>query len=148
MVRRAAKEDEQAAVPNPFNAGFGVPPPYVAGRAALLHRVLANLQDGPGRATYLQVLLGGRGVGKTVLLNEVRDRVTSEFGWATMRWTAGPDTSLAAALEDAYADTAATLRGRNPRVGRSSARCNAATSLRSRHCCDRTAGRRVARSPR
>lgn len=34
------------SVPNPFNAGFGVAPPYVAGRSALVHRVLANLQDG------------------------------------------------------------------------------------------------------
>ena len=101
---------------NPFNAGFGVPPPYFAGRAGLLHHVLANLQDGPGRAAYLQVLLGGRGVGKTVLLNEIRDRVTEEFGWATVRWTAGPDESLAATLRDAFDDTVRELRGRSPRV--------------------------------
>ena len=43
--------------PNPFNAGFGVDPPYVAGRQAVLHRLLANL-PGRARACYLR---GGRG---------------------------------------------------------------------------------------
>lgn len=50
---------------NPFNAGFGVDPPYLAGRDALVHRILADLRDGPGRAQYIKVVLGDRGVGKT-----------------------------------------------------------------------------------
>ena len=103
------------AYPNPFNAGFGVDPPYVAGRQALIHRLLANLQDGPGRATYLSLLLGGRGVGKTVVLNQTRDHVTNEFGWTTIRWTAGPDSSLAATIDEAYDHTLAALTHRGRR---------------------------------
>ena len=87
---------------NPFNAGYGVDPPYMAGRDALVHRILANLRDGPGRARYTTVALGDRGVGKTSIENRIRDYVTTEFGWATMRWTAGIDASFAASLNDAY----------------------------------------------
>jgi hypothetical protein len=41
---------------NPFNAGFGVNPPYVAGRDQIVHRLLANLRDGPGRGTYVNLI--------------------------------------------------------------------------------------------
>jgi len=88
--------------PNPFNPGFGVDPPFVAGRAAVIHRLLANLNDGPGRATYLNIVVGGRGVGKTVLLNQIQQIVTTEYRWPVLRWTAGPDESFAAALSDEY----------------------------------------------
>lgn len=100
---------------NPFNAGFGVDPPFMAGRDALVHRILADLRDGPGRARYLTVALGDRGVGKTALENLLRAYVTDEFGWVTMRWTAGLGTTFAAALDDAYdrilADLARSSRG-------------------------------------
>jgi len=116
--------DQVDASRNPFNAGFGVTPPFLAGRAGLLHRVLANLHDGPGRAAYLSVLLGGRGVGKTVMLNEIRDHVTDEFGWATIRWTAGPDVPIGTVVADAFDDTIRALRGRRSRVTGGSAGIN------------------------
>jgi hypothetical protein len=104
--------------PNPYNAGFGVDPPYLAGRQAILHHLLANLNDGPGRATYISLIVGGRGVGKTVLLNQIRDHVTGEYGWPTIRWTAGPDSSLPDAINDAYDTTLDALKGRTRgRVG-------------------------------
>ena len=100
---------------NPFNAGFGVDPPYMAGRDALVHRILADLRDGPGRAKYIKVVLGDRGVGKTALENRLRDYVTEEFGWATMRWTAGLATTFAATLDDAYDRTIGDLTGSSRR---------------------------------
>ena len=100
---------------NPFNAGFGVDPPYMAGRDALVHRILADLRDGPGRARYITIALGDRGVGKTSIENRLRDYVTDEFGWATLRWTAGLGTTFSAALNDAYDRTLADLTGSSRR---------------------------------
>ena len=123
--------------PNPFNPGFGVDPPYLAGRAGELHRVLANLADGPGRADYLTVLLGPRGVGKTVFLNQIRHHVEGEFGWPTIRWTAGPDRRLVDAVDERFDDVNQNLTGRRgptiaggevsvgAGVGRASLRLNA-----------------------
>ncbi|MDE8344691.1 MAG: ATP-binding protein [Acidocella sp.] len=58
---------------NPFAPGAGTPPPELSGRAALLQRAamaLGRVQN--GKAEKGLVLVGLRGVGKTVLLNEIR----------------------------------------------------------------------------
>jgi len=99
------------AYANPFNAGFGVDPPYMAGRDGVVHRILADLRDGPGRARYITVALGDRGVGKTTIENRLRDYVTAEFGWATLRWTAGLESPFAATLNDAYDTIRSQLTG-------------------------------------
>jgi len=59
-------------VRNPFSPGAGAPPPELAGRDEILesarialHRIRA------GRPERSQMLLGLRGVGKTVLLNRI-----------------------------------------------------------------------------
>ncbi len=59
---------------NPFAPGAGAPPPELAGRDEVieaariaLHRIRA------GRPEKSQMLLGLRGVGKTVLLNRIGD---------------------------------------------------------------------------
>ena len=60
-------------IKNPFSPGAGNPPPELVGRDALLQRVqvsLARLRA--GRFDKSIILVGLRGVGKTVLLNEVR----------------------------------------------------------------------------
>jgi Cdc6-like AAA superfamily ATPase len=57
---------------NPFSPGAGTPPPELAGRGALMDRVkvlLARVRD--GRTEKSTLLVGLRGVGKTVLLNEL-----------------------------------------------------------------------------
>jgi hypothetical protein len=59
---------------NPFSPGAGSPPPELAGRAPLLD--LAKLTLGrvkAGRPERSFLLVGLRGVGKTVLLNKVRE---------------------------------------------------------------------------
>jgi hypothetical protein len=60
---------------NPFAPGAGSPPPELSGRAELLARAstaLGRIQH--GRAEKGVILVGLRGVGKTVLLSEIRRR--------------------------------------------------------------------------
>ncbi|MGD9967154.1 MAG: AAA family ATPase [Hyphomonadaceae bacterium] len=57
---------------NPFSPGAGNPPPELAGREDILNEAkttIARVAD--GRHSRSQMLLGLRGVGKTVLLNEI-----------------------------------------------------------------------------
>ncbi len=61
-------------VRNPFSAGAGVQPPELAGRQPLLARAGVMLERlRLGRSAKSFVAVGLRGVGKTVLLNRVRD---------------------------------------------------------------------------
>lgn len=59
---------------NPFSPGAGTPPPELAGRSALIDRIkllLMRVREGrPGKSA---LLVGLRGVGKTVLLNELEN---------------------------------------------------------------------------
>lgn len=58
---------------NPYAPGAGTPPPELAGRNALIERIdvaLDRIKN--GRAARSFVMYGLRGVGKTVLLNKVR----------------------------------------------------------------------------
>lgn len=58
---------------NPYAPGAGTPPPELAGRENLIERIdiaLDRIQN--GRAARSFVMYGLRGVGKTVLLNKVR----------------------------------------------------------------------------
>jgi hypothetical protein len=58
---------------NPFNPGAGAPPPELVGRDAVLRDseiVLERIKR--GRAERSLILVGLRGVGKTVLLREIR----------------------------------------------------------------------------
>jgi hypothetical protein len=90
--------------PNPFNPGFGVDPPYFAGRQALFHRTLANVADGPNRGRYVQIIAAGRGLGKTSLLNRLEKHARTEMNWSTFRWTASNKDNLEAKFDDAYDD--------------------------------------------
>lgn len=56
---------------NPYNPGAGTPPPELAGRDALIEQArIAIERVKNGRPSKSFVMLGLRGVGKTVLLNE------------------------------------------------------------------------------
>lgn len=60
------------AYQNPFNPGAGVSPPELAGRAAVLDQAITALERVKrGRHAKSLMVLGLRGVGKTVLLNEI-----------------------------------------------------------------------------
>ena len=82
------------AVRNPFAPGAGSPPPELAGREEIiataetaLRRVLL------GRPAQSQMLLGLRGVGKTVLLNRI-ERVAEDLGFLTSFIEAPEDRKL------------------------------------------------------
>lgn len=58
---------------NPFNPGAGVSPPELAGRADVLHQASVALERTKrGRHAKSLMVLGLRGVGKTVLLTQIR----------------------------------------------------------------------------
>jgi hypothetical protein len=59
---------------NPFSPGAGSPPPELAGRAPLLEQARLTLgRVKAGRPERSFLLVGLRGVGKTVLLNKIRE---------------------------------------------------------------------------
>lgn len=67
-------------VRNPFSPGAGTPPPELAGRQAILDKtkiMFERLRIGRSENSFL--LIGLRGVGKTVLLNEI-ERIAQTCG--------------------------------------------------------------------
>jgi hypothetical protein len=83
---------------NPYAPGAGTPPPELAGRDELLERmriVLARVKA--GRPAKSVLLVGLRGVGKTVLLDRMRE-IAEEEGMRAVRIEAPEDRSLPAIL--------------------------------------------------
>ncbi len=69
---------------NPFQPGAGTQPPELAGREQILHDAEVALERiRHGRSTRSQILLGLRGVGKTVLLNRI-DEIARDLGCETV----------------------------------------------------------------
>jgi hypothetical protein len=69
---------------NPFSPGAGSPPPELAGRGPLLEQAritLGRVKAGRPERSFLMV--GLRGVGKTVLLNRVRE-LADELGYSSV----------------------------------------------------------------
>jgi hypothetical protein len=85
-------------VTNPFAPGAGNPPPELAGRDALLDAVHVAVQRAKlGRPAKSVLMVGLRGVGKTVLLDRMRDNAEAE-GVHTLRIEAPENRSLPAML--------------------------------------------------
>jgi hypothetical protein len=76
-------------VTNPFHPTFGVSPPLLVGRDAVLEEFVEALEDGPGSPGRATLYTGARGSGKTVMLNAVEDRAR-EHGWLVISETASP----------------------------------------------------------
>ena len=67
-------------IENPFAPGAGAPPPELAGRESILNRAeMALKRLCVGRSEKSFLLVGLRGVGKTILLNKI-DRIIQESG--------------------------------------------------------------------
>lgn len=67
------------AVRNPFSPGAGSRPPELAGREAILEDAQVAIQRALlGKSSRSQMLLGLRGVGKTVLLNKIEEMAEAE----------------------------------------------------------------------
>jgi AAA ATPase domain len=85
-------------VANPFSPGAGTPPPELAGRAELLEAArVALARLARGRSSKSLILIGLRGVGKTVLLDRMRENAETA-GLATLRIEAPENRSLPALL--------------------------------------------------
>lgn len=83
---------------NPYNPGAGTPPPELAGRDPLIRQArLAIERVKNGRPSKSFVMLGLRGVGKTVLLNEF-EQTAESLGCQTAMIETEPDKPLAAQL--------------------------------------------------
>ncbi len=76
---------------NPFAPGAGTPPPELAGRQEILEQARVALERiKNGRAEKSMLLVGLRGVGKTVLLNEIENIARAK----------GYETAFIEAIED------------------------------------------------
>lgn len=85
-------------ITNPFAPGAGAPPPELAGRADLREAVrIARERVRRGRPTKSVLMVGLRGVGKTVLLDQMRDDAEAS-GIHTLRIEAPEGRSLPAML--------------------------------------------------
>jgi hypothetical protein len=85
-------------IQNPFAPGAGTPPPELAGRQELLENVrIALARIRIGRPAKSVLMVGLRGVGKTVLLDRMRDD-SEEAGLFTCRIEAPEHRSLPALL--------------------------------------------------
>ena len=85
-------------VTNPFAPGAGTPPPELAGREDLLETVrVALARSRTGRPAKSLLMVGLRGVGKTVLLDRMRDLAEAD-GVRTIRVEAPEGRSLPALL--------------------------------------------------
>ena len=83
---------------NPFSPGAGSPPPELAGRQPILERAriaLGRIKNGKSEKSFLMV--GLRGVGKTVLLNEIQ-KLAEKEGYKSVLVEAHENKSLAALL--------------------------------------------------
>ena len=83
---------------NPFSPGAGSPPPELVGRDEIIEKSKILLGRVRQRRSEKSLLLVGlRGVGKTVLLNEI-ERITTAAGYHTITLEAHEDKPLAALL--------------------------------------------------
>ena len=102
-------------VANPYRPGAGRRPPLLAGREDLLSAfdVVQRRVETIGEGDRGWVLNGLRGVGKTVLLNELMSRVNSK-GWIVAKVEAGAAGALLVALNQALVRSMRTATGRHP----------------------------------
>ncbi|MGY1856142.1 ATP-binding protein [Modestobacter sp. SYSU DS0290] len=100
---------------NPYRPGTGRRPPLLAGRESTLQafEVIRRRAEEYGEGDRSWVLNGLRGVGKTVLLNELLAR-GNERGWITAKVEAGASVSLPVALSQGLVRAMRTATGRHP----------------------------------
>ena len=72
---------------NPFKATLGATPPLLVGRSEAIRDFAFALEEGSGAHERISLIIGPRGIGKTVLLNAFED-TASEQGWFTLSETA------------------------------------------------------------
>lgn len=76
-------------VRNPFTPTFGIQPLVLAGRSSIIDSLAQAFEHGPGDPNLSTLLVGPRGCGKTVLLDQIASQAEA-LGWLTARVTAEP----------------------------------------------------------
>lgn len=113
---------------NPFAPGAGSQPPELAGRQEIVDAASTSLQRVlQGRPAQSQMLLGLRGVGKTVLLNKI-EQLAEDYGYLTSFIEAPEDGSL---VELIYPKVHQVLRKLSTSEAAKSATYQALRALRS-----------------
>jgi hypothetical protein len=102
-------------VENPYRPGAGRRPPVLAGREPILDSFTVTRRKAQeyGEGDRSWVLHGLRGVGKTVLLNELMSQVSGS-GWIAAKVEAAPGASLSVLLSNALVRSLRTATGRHP----------------------------------
>ena len=91
-------ESPMDKIRNPFSPGAGSPPPELAGRDGILEQARVLLGRVRAKRPEKSLMLTGlRGVGKTVLLNEI-ERMAQSTGYRTVLVEAHERKSLAGLL--------------------------------------------------
>ena len=98
--------------PPPYAPGFGVVPPVAVGRDEQLDRHAAALSRGPVDPYFTQAVIGERGVGKTVFLRMLGERMGAA-GWAVIHYQGREDRQAVSDLLELLPDAIAShWRGR------------------------------------
>lgn len=86
---------------NPFSLEFGVQPPEYIDRFEELSEIVEDFSS-PYPSTHAYALLGPRGCGKTVLLNDIVDHLAHKDGWIAFNLNGKADllSQLAGALSE------------------------------------------------
>ena len=102
-------------VANPYRPGAGRRPPLLAGREPVIDAfdVVRRRAEEFGEGDRSWVLNGLRGVGKTVLLNELLSQVHGR-GWISAKAEAGAAASLSVSLSQSLQRALRTATGRHP----------------------------------
>lgn len=98
-------------IENPYRPGFNEPPRELAGREAVLEDLREAIEVAAldGRTPRPTLLVGARGVGKTVLLAEAAAIAGSRFGWPRVHVEMRPETPFTPDLIDAIGRTTVLL---------------------------------------
>lgn len=104
---------------NPYRPGFAQHPLSLAGRGAVLAgaREALDVAALDGRMPRPLVVVGVRGVGKTVVLNEIATQAAAEHSWVNVHVEVKPRTSFLAEFIDRL-EVARLLLTQNPPGGR------------------------------
>ena len=101
---------------NPYRPGYNQPPVVFAGRSDVLDGAAEALEIAAydGRTPRPLILLGPRGVGKTVTLGEIAELAAAKHSWPTVHVEAKTDGRLLRELTARLRDAARVLAGQAP----------------------------------
>ena len=105
-----------ARLPNPYRPGFNQAPLLLAGRDDVLDGAVDALEQAAldARTPRPLVVVGSRGVGKTVLLTRLADLAAERFGWLTVHVEVRPHQRFTDLLAARLLEAAAVLTDAPP----------------------------------